>query len=255
MNLFRQIFGDIGESGFHLFSSDGYKILGTGIMRMPGIAFTVGKQCYSIFREHLFNQVIGICGICQNLTFFRLIDRKFPEPIQVMFASSSESKFHGNTTGSNYHMDFEAIEPATFGYATSSVLFSSDNQGVRDTDIMANTYRKTVDAINGLKVQLFYGLSRVKEQFAKEFPDLMHPPIETAFTKNSRHQAGTSDKAKGLFNIPRKVLGSQQDDCDNFCVGRFTTLRLFMIHRFQYIVKKYIYCNGFINHGQSFFVC
>jgi hypothetical protein len=23
-----------------------------------------------------------------------------------------------------------------------------------------------------------------------------------------------------------------------------------MIHRFQYIVKKHIYCNGFINHGQ-----
>jgi hypothetical protein len=152
-------------------------------------------------------------------------------------------------------MDFESIEPTTFGYTTSPVLFSLNNPGVRDTDIMANTYRKTVDAINGLKIQLFYGLSGVKEQFAKEFPDLVHPPVETAFSKNSRHQACTADKAKGLFNIPRKVLGSQQDDCDNFSVGRFTPFRLFMIHGFQYIVKKYIYCNGFIYHGQSFFVC
>jgi predicted unusual protein kinase regulating ubiquinone biosynthesis (AarF/ABC1/UbiB family) len=36
MNLFRQIFGDIGESGFHLFSTNRYKILGTGVMRTPG---------------------------------------------------------------------------------------------------------------------------------------------------------------------------------------------------------------------------
>jgi hypothetical protein len=172
-----------------------------------------------------------------------------------MFASGSESKFHGNATRSNYHMDFEPIEPTTFGNATSPIFFSLDNPGVRDTDIMANTYRKAVDAINGLKIQLFYGLSRVKEQFAKEFPDLMHPPVEAAFTEYMGHQACTSDKAKGLFNIPRKVLASQQDDCDNFSIGRFTPFRLFMIHRFQDIVKKYIYCNGFINHGQSFFVC
>jgi hypothetical protein len=90
-------------------------------------------------------------------------------------------------------MDFESIKPTTFGNATSPVLFSLDNPGVRDTDIMANTYRKAVDAINGLKVRLFYGLSRVKEQFAKEFPDLMHPPVEAAFTKNSRHQSGRAD--------------------------------------------------------------
>jgi hypothetical protein len=152
-------------------------------------------------------------------------------------------------------MDFEAIEPTTFGNATSPVLFSFDYPGVRDTDIMANTYRKTVDAINGLKIQLFYGLSRVKEQFAKEFPDLMHPPVETAFTQHIWHQAGTSDKAKGLFNVACEILGGKQDDCDYFGVGRFTPFWLFMIHRFQYIVKKYIYCNGFINHGQSFFVC
>jgi hypothetical protein len=91
-----------------------------------------------------------------------------------------------------------------------------------------------------LKIQLFYGFSRVKEQFAREFPDLMHPPVETAFTGNGRHQACTEDKAKGLFNIPRKVPGSQQDDCDYFGVGRFTPFRLFMIHRFQYIVKIHI---------------
>jgi hypothetical protein len=150
-------------------------------------------------------------------------------------------------------MDFEPVEPATFGNATSPVLFSFDYTGVRDTDIMANTDRKAVDAINGFKIQLFYGFSRVKEQFAEEFPDLMHPPVETAFTGNSRHQACTADKAKGLFNISRKVPGSQQDDCDYFGAGRVTPFRLFMIHRFQYTVKKYIYCNGFINRGQSLF--
>jgi hypothetical protein len=52
-------------------------------------------------------------------------------------------------------VDFETIEPTTFGYTTSPVLFSFDNTGVHDTDILANTYRKTVNAINGLKVQLF----------------------------------------------------------------------------------------------------
>jgi hypothetical protein len=104
-------------------------------------------------------------------------------------------------------MDFEAIEPTMFGCTTSPVLFSLDNPGVRNTDIMANTDRKVVDAINGLKIQLFYDLSRVKEQFAKEFPDLMHPPVETAFTKNSRHQAGTSDKAKGTIQYSPQSTG------------------------------------------------
>ncbi|MDR0745843.1 MAG: hypothetical protein LBF17_05045, partial [Mediterranea sp.] len=81
------------------------------------------------------------------------------------------------------------------------VLFSFNNPEVRDTDILANTDRKTVDAINALKVQLFYGLSGVKEQFAKELPNLMQPAIETAFTQHIRHQPCTADKTKGFFNV------------------------------------------------------
>lgn len=99
-------------------------------------------------------------------------------------------------------MDFESIEPTPFGYTTSPVLFFLDNPGVRDTDILANTYRKAVDAINALKVQLFYGLFGVKEKFAKKFPYLMHPSIEAAFTQHARHKPCTADKAKGLLKYP-----------------------------------------------------
>jgi hypothetical protein len=172
-----------------------------------------------------------------------------------MFPSGSESKFHGNTIRNDDPMDFKTIEPTTFGNATSPVLFSFDNPGVRDTDIMTNCYRETVNTVNVLKVQLFYSLSCVKEKFAKEFPDLMHPLIEAAFTEHSRHQACAADKAKGFFNIPGKVSAGKQYDCDDFRVSRFMAFRLFMIHRFQYIVKKYIYCNGFINHSQFVLLC
>jgi hypothetical protein len=146
-------------------------------------------------------------------------------------------------------MYFKTIEPTTFGNAMSHVLFSFDNQGIRDTDILTNSNRETVDTINALKVQLFYGLSCVKEKFAKQFPDLMHPPIETAFTEHSRHKPCAADKAKGLLIVSREIHTSQQDDCDDFRVSRFMAFSFFMIHRFQYIVKKHIYCNGFINYG------
>jgi hypothetical protein len=118
-----------------------------GGMGVPGIAFTVGKQSDSILREHLFRQVIGICGICRNLTSFRQIDRQLPESIQVMFASGSESKFHGYSTRNNYHMDFGSHRTNNVWIRNVLRIFSYDNPAICDTDIMTNAYRKTVDAI------------------------------------------------------------------------------------------------------------
>jgi hypothetical protein len=80
----------------------------------------------------------------------------------------------------------------------------------------------------------------------------MHPPIEAAFTQHRGHQACRADKAKGFFYVPTKISGGYQDNCHNLGVTGFSALWLFMVHTFKYIVKKYVYCNGFINHGQSF---
>jgi hypothetical protein len=44
-------------------------------------------------------------------------------------------------------VDFAAIGPTTFGNTTSHAVFFFDNTGVCDTDILANTYRKTVDTV------------------------------------------------------------------------------------------------------------
>jgi hypothetical protein len=132
-------------------------------------------------------------------------------------------------------VDFEPIESTAFGSAAPSVLFYFDNQGVRDTDIIVNTYRKTVDTINGLKVQFFYGLSRVKEKFAKEFPDLRHSSIETTFAKHMRYKPCTADKAKGFFNIPCKVSAHKQYDCDDFRIGCFPAFRFFISSKNTYI--------------------
>jgi hypothetical protein len=84
-------------------------------------------------------------------------------------------------------MDFESIEPATFENATSPVLFSSDNHGVRDTDILTNTYWKTVYTISCFHVHILDCLTCIKKEFAKKFSNLVKPSIEAAFTEHTRH--------------------------------------------------------------------
>jgi hypothetical protein len=56
----------------------------------------------------------------------------------------------------------------------------------------------------------------MKEQLGKKLAYAVQSAIESAFAKHIRHQAGRPDKADGLLD------------------------------------KKYVYCNGFCNHGQSF---
>jgi hypothetical protein len=43
------------------------------------------------------------------------------------------------------------------------------------------------------------------------------------------------------------AIRTTYNDCR---ITRHTYLRLIIIHRFQYIIKKYVHCNGFYNHGQ-----
>jgi hypothetical protein len=89
-----------------------------------------------------------------------------------------------------------------------------------------NERTNTVYTVSCFQIHILYRLACIEKKFAKQFPDLMHPSIEAAFTER-RHKPCTADKAKGFFNIPGKVSGGKQDHCDDFCIGRFTALRLF----------------------------
>jgi hypothetical protein len=118
--------------------------------------------------------------------------------------------------------------------------------------ILWQTSTGTVDAINDFKAHILYCLTYMEKELAKKFSYIVQPAIEAAF---ARHQSGRTDKTDGLLHVACKMLGGNQNYSNDFRVTGFTTSRLFVVHRFQYIIKKYVYRNGFCNHGQSFFVC
>jgi hypothetical protein len=151
-------------------------------------------------------------------------------------------------------MYFKTIKISSFGSKTPPVVFSFDNFRPVDPYMMAYFYRKAVDTVSTRKIQRLDGFSRLKEQFGKEFTHPVQSSIETAFAEHGRHQSSGADKTKLFFDIAAKISGGKHSNSDDFRITCFTALRLAIVHRFQQIVKKHIYCNGFINYGRSLFL-
>lgn len=152
-------------------------------------------------------------------------------------------------------MNFKTIEINTFGCTFTPVLFPFDNPGSAYAYIMADLYRKAIDAISGPKAHILYCLACIEKGLAKKFSYIVQPAVEAAFAKHIRHQSARTDKTDGFLHVVCKIPGGNQNYSNDFRIAGFTTFRLFVLHRFQYIIKKYVYCNGFCNHGQSFCVC
>jgi hypothetical protein len=106
-----------------------------------------------------------------------------------------------------------------------------------------------------IHIQGFYCLSGVEEPFCQQPSDFVHSAIEPAFAQYTHHQSGITDKADSRFDVPSEKHSRYQDNGRYFPIAYFTILWLFIALTFQYIVKKCVYCNGFCNHGQSYFVC
>ncbi|MDR1199262.1 MAG: hypothetical protein LBK94_09690 [Prevotellaceae bacterium] len=100
-------------------------------------------------------------------------------------------------------------------------------------------------------IQRFNYFSGVQEKLGEQFSCSMHPAIKPTFTQHIRHQSGGTGKTDGTFHVPSKIHGYYQDNRSYLGVVYFTVYALCMAHRFQYVIKKCGYCNGFYNHGQS----
>jgi DNA-binding beta-propeller fold protein YncE len=84
-----------------------------------------------------------------------------------MPASGSECVFNGNTISRYNNMYFETIEISPLGSIVTSIFLSFDDATVRDTNVMANSYRKTVDTVGVAYIQRFDGFSCMEEKFSQ----------------------------------------------------------------------------------------
>jgi hypothetical protein len=135
------------------------------------------------------------------------------------------------------------------------MFLSLHDTAERNTDVMANGYRKTVNTVGGTDIQGFNRFASIKEKFGQQFPYPVHPSIEPAFTQHLGHHSGGTDKTDACFNIAAKISRGQQYNRNDFGISYFSVYGLFIAHRFQNIVKKGVHCNGFYNHDQSVFKC
>jgi hypothetical protein len=140
-------------------------------------------------------------------------------------------------------------------FAANALLLSLHYTAARNTNVMTNSYRKTVNTVGGTDIQRFNCFASVKEKFGQQFPYPMHPSIEPAFTQHFGNHSGGADKTDACFNIAAKISRGKQYNRNDFCISCFSVYGLFIAHRFQNIVKKCVHCNSFYNHGQSVFKC
>jgi hypothetical protein len=95
-------------------------------------------------------------------------------------------------------------------------------QQFRNTDVMTNNHRKTVDAAGVIHIQGFYCLSGVEEPFCQQPSDFVHSAIEPAFAQYTQHQSGITDKADSRFDVPSEKHSRYQDNGRYFPIAYFT---------------------------------
>jgi hypothetical protein len=171
-----------------------------------------------------------------------------------MRAAGGKSIFNRNPIGSDDDMYLEAIKVTPLGGAIAPVSSVFEYPITRNAHVMTDGYREAINGICVAYVQRFNCLSGVEEEFAEQFAYPVHSAIKPAFAQHIWHQSGGTDETQGTFYIASKIHGGYQDHCSDLRIVHFAMPGLFITHRFQYIVKKCVYCNGFYNHGQSSFL-
>jgi hypothetical protein len=87
-------------------------------------------------------------------------------------------------------MNFESIKVTPFGSAIAPVCFLFQYPIARDADIVANSYRKTVDSTGMTHVQRFDCFPGMEEEFCQRFSYPVHSAVKPAFTQHAGHQSG-----------------------------------------------------------------
>jgi hypothetical protein len=155
-----------------------------------------------------------------------------------MSVSGCESVFNRDTISRYNNMYFETIKRSPLGSIVTTIFLAFGDAAVRDTNVMAKGYRKTVNTVSVAYIQRFDGFSCVEEKFRQQFTDLVHPAIEATFAQHPWHQAGRTYKTDGGFDAPFKIHGRYRCNGNDFKINYFTIFLLFVAHTFQYIVKK-----------------
>jgi hypothetical protein len=150
-------------------------------------------------------------------------------------------------------MYLEAMEITSPGSAIAPAGSVFEYPVTRNTNIMTNSYREAVNGTGMAYVQRFNRLSGVEEEFGEQFACAVHSTVKPAFAQHIGHQSGGTDETRGTFHITAKIHGGHQENGSCLRIVYFAMYGLLITHRFQYIIKKCAYCNGFYNHGQSVF--
>jgi hypothetical protein len=128
---------------------------------------------------------------------------------------------------------------------------------VGNANVMTESYGKIINDIRITDSQFLHNMSHLKEQVVQKLSHSMHPAVEAACTKHGWHQSLTANKAYSFFYISSEILGGYSKGSSYFRVTSLAIYRFLMGYGFEYIIQKYIYCNGFCNHiiNPPAFVC
>jgi hypothetical protein len=255
MNGFRKALCNIAKSDFNTLSGGSNKVFSPRLMRILRVGFSVDQQANTVITEHILQQVVRIGSIGHYPASLRQAYGHLPKPVQVMRTARGKAQLHRNAIGGNHHVHLKPVKVASLRGAVAPVGLSLYHTGAGNADIMANRYRKAINAVGGLQVKRFDDLSHMKEQLAQQLTYAMHPSVKAAFTKHGGHEAGRANKADGLFHITAKVVGCDQHYGDELGIASPSALGFLVVHCFEQIVKKYVHCNGFTNHDQSSCFC
>jgi hypothetical protein len=76
----------------------------------------------------------------------------------------------------------------------------------------------------------------------------MYSSVKTTLTEHSGKKIGALNKINGMIDIPMKILGSNQSNCNQFRIRRIPVNRFFMTNFYQDIINKNVNCNKFFYH-------
>jgi hypothetical protein len=117
---------------------------------------------------------------------------------------------------------------------------------------MTEGYGKTINDIRITNSQFLHNVSYLKEKVAQKLLHSVHPTVKAVLILCMMGiNLVLRTKLIALSIFPSEIPGGYQKGGRYFRFGSFAIYGFLMAHGFQYIIQKYIYCDGFCNHKVS----
>lgn len=142
------------SGGFHRLTGGRYQVGQCGVQWAFGVFLPQGNEVQACFPQEVFVAVIVVGFVTGDRRILWEIKGVLFQSLRIAIGTGGQKEFHRVALGSDYEMNFQAIEIAPLARLIAPPRFALIASAPPNADIIASRQRDAVDDVETLSIQL-----------------------------------------------------------------------------------------------------